>query len=572
MPSKFQKLSKLALLVALIIFYLLPTESYLTPRSKAKGQVKDGCTKLAKNILSSPSYDNVKACIKGFKYDAKRAKQMIDIAEAVFLDFYSLADQANEIPKNGSNFKPTDFKPIDLKKELNSLRDKKFKSDFEFMTTLRNLIADSRDLGVRFNQALASLTKRFDKWLIAEGTNQFAYRFDLPETSNISYTLLCSGKKRNLVRNWDINFLGDTDFDDSKSYFKKNCLYNSFQSAKNTSLEMNYNQTTASHSNNKTTKYQLEPVLDAKNTSLETNSNQTTTPQSNNQTTKSQLEPVVDTKDAHFYLVGDIGVAQITSVDFGFDALRDIRLGFRTLFKKKAKKLVIDLSNNPGGAIDAAQVISFLLIPPNNFSFFPRDMKITNISEPLVGPGSFFDPDELSPFPSGGNFSSIENFIGKNFVKIGNKTLRYSNKFDYKLTRNQLKVIENNKEYPWTRNNTIILTNGYCGSACALISQYLAEIGQFPTVAVGGLYNTSLSFASFTGGEFFSYDGSVKLKDIPSLPVSGELQFTASKSYSILEKNEVLDFSYRPSKYRLYYDDKSARDPSLLWSKAADFL
>ncbi|CAG8538977.1 356_t:CDS:2 [Dentiscutata heterogama] len=416
-------------------------------------------------------------------------------------------------------------------------------------------VSDSRDLGVRFNQALASLTMQFGRWLVSEGSNQFAHRFDLPETSNISYTLLCSGEQRHLVRKWDINFQGQsTDFNDTKSYFDQNCLPNSSQSAKNnTSLrlisESTFNRTTTSHSDN-----------------------QATTSQSDDQATTSQPEPVLDAKNAHFYLIGNIGVAQFTSVNFGFDTLRNIQKGFQLLFKKKAKKLVIDLSNNPGGVVDAAQVICFLLIPPNNISFFPNDIKITKITEPLIGPGKYFDPNVLSSFPSGNNFSSIKNFIGKNYIKRGGKTSRYSNKFDFTLDRDELKLIKNNKEYPWTGNNTIILTNGNCGSACALISQYLAEIGQFPTVTVGGLYNTSLSFASFSGGEVFGYDGSEKFKGIPSFPVSGELQFTVSESYSILKKNEVLDFSYRPSKYRLYYDDKSARDPSLLWSKAADFL
>ncbi|CAG8661549.1 4349_t:CDS:2, partial [Dentiscutata heterogama] len=89
-----------------------------------EGEVKDGCTRLANQI----SYDNVKACFEGIKFDANRAKQMIDIAEAVLLNFYIFADQANEKPQNGFS-----FRPINLKKELHSLRNKKFNSDFEFM-------------------------------------------------------------------------------------------------------------------------------------------------------------------------------------------------------------------------------------------------------------------------------------------------------------------------------------------------------------------------------------------------------------------------------------------------------
>ncbi|CAG8587341.1 22886_t:CDS:2, partial [Gigaspora rosea] len=592
-----------------------PSESYFVPRSKAGDEIKDGCTRLAKRISSSPSYDVVKACFEGIKYDPKRAKQMLDVVEGIMLNFYIFSDQAEEKPQKGFS-----FKPIDLKKELNLLRNKKYKSDFEFMMAIRNLIAqlkdahthlnidcynkfkfsqsltlysvvtsnnqqkikimdddlepsnsncevlkingqdaleairefanekvsDSRDLGVRFNQALVSLTMRFGEWLVAEGTNQFADRNDLPETPSINYTLLCSGEQRHLVRKWDITFSGSsTDFNDTNSYFDQNCLPNQSQFKK------------------KNTSVGLIP---------ESTFNQTSTSQNNKQITTSQVKPILDAKDAHFYLVGDIGVAQITSISFGSKTLREIQKGFQLLSKKKAKKLVIDLSNNSGGYTGAAQTISALLLPPNNISYFPNDVKITKITEHLIGSGKSFDPSEFSSFPLGKNFSSIKNFIGKNYIKRGGKTSSYSRKFGIKLDSDELKLIKNNKKLPWTKNNIIILTNGYCGSACAQLSQYLAEIGEYRTVTVGGFYNTSLSFASFTGGEVYVYSSSgEKIKGIPDFPVSGELQFTALESYSIRKKNEVLDFSYRPSKYRLYYDDKSAKDPSLLWSKAADF-
>ncbi|CAG8759353.1 9079_t:CDS:2, partial [Gigaspora rosea] len=112
---------------------------YFVPRSEVKNKVEDGCTRLAQTI-SSPSYDDVKACYEGIKYDAERAKQMIDVVEGVMLNFYIYLDQAKEEPANGFSFEPTD-----LVKELNLLRNKSFNSDFEFMMTVRELVYQLRD-------------------------------------------------------------------------------------------------------------------------------------------------------------------------------------------------------------------------------------------------------------------------------------------------------------------------------------------------------------------------------------------------------------------------------------------
>ncbi|CAG8685250.1 11392_t:CDS:2, partial [Scutellospora calospora] len=109
--------------------------SYFVPRSK----VNDACTRLAKTI-DSPSYDDVKACYEGIKYDANRANALIDVVEKVLSNLYIFYDQAKEEPKKGFS-----FKPIDLGKRLNLIRKGHFKSDFEFITVISDLISQLRD-------------------------------------------------------------------------------------------------------------------------------------------------------------------------------------------------------------------------------------------------------------------------------------------------------------------------------------------------------------------------------------------------------------------------------------------
>lgn len=64
------------------------------------------------------------------------------------------------------------------------------------------------------------------------------------------------------------------------------------------------------------------------------------------------------------------------------------------------------------------------------------------------------------------------------------------------------------QKYKWTSNprNIIILSNGYCGSACAMSSSLLSSVYNVPSLAVGGLYKNDMSFFSFPGGAVSSLE------------------------------------------------------------------
>ncbi|CAI2194429.1 547_t:CDS:1, partial [Funneliformis geosporum] len=47
---------------------------------------------------------------------------------------------------------------------------------------------------------------------------------------------------------------------------------------------------------------------------------------------------------------------------------------------------------------------------------------------------------------------------------------------------------------------------------------------------------------------------------------------TLKEIYDIFNEDHVLEYTYKPAKHRLYYDEKSARDPSILWLEAIKFF
>ena len=144
----------------------------------------------------------------------------------------------------------------------------------------------------------------------------------------------------------------------------------------------------------------------------------------------------------------------------------------------------------------------------------------------------------------------------------------------------------NIREYEWKSEDMIILTNGLCGSACASISQRMAEVFNVTTVGVGGLKDTSMSYASFPGGQVFEFDDLISvlsdiglwqndtsLKDLipPPFLTANLFSFTIREAYG-LSDDDALEYTYKSAKHRLYYNEQSARDPSILWAQAAELL
>ncbi|CAG8672825.1 6859_t:CDS:2, partial [Racocetra fulgida] len=176
--------------------------------------------------------------------------------------------------------------------------------------------------------------------------------------------------------------------------------------------------------------------------------------------------------------------------------------------------------------------------------------------------------------------NKIDDFIGNNSYTRGNVTSYYSNKF----VPNILSLLSSfiaqylRTPIPWTSNDLIILTNGICGSACALIAKHAVENNNVTSVAVGGFVNTSLSYSSFPGGFFSDSSAIFKISSlnntlIPNpFPLAAFITFPYTEVYSKTQPDQLLEFLFTPAKFRLYYNDQSIYDPSILWSDAAALI
>ncbi|CAG8468943.1 4820_t:CDS:2 [Acaulospora colombiana] len=622
------------------------------PSSHAKNSI-DACKEihdkfLQTNATNSTTWEEVAACYRSFPYDSEVAKETIETLRGFLSAFYAFFDEAKEEPKPGFT-----FRPVDLAVELDRLLENKYEVEFDFYTDVKsviNALSDAhtqltgncyesflfdqglslysiirdgkqiikvfndsvdpsnincevvsidglpaldvinkfaldqvgltKDLGVRFNLALASLSLSRGVLQASDFSGLFTSRQQLPPTPYISYTLNCSGDwLKQVNRRWTVGATRAvlTNFTDSVSYRKQFCVKFNNSTDKNT----NANSVTKSAVHTHRSKREIDvPSL-------------------------SEGELIVDAIIASFYVVRDVGVAVISTIDTStLDQTQmevvytNLYEGFQSFAKRKIKKVVLDLSNNGGGTVEVSQYIALLLFP-DIIPSFPLDMRLSDLYRLAIKTASVI-PSPVPEFPfdyhgyiraeNEQNFTSVQQFFGNNMFTRGGIQNNYSSKFfiNYESElRKNLESVQGSNPSPlnWTRDNIIILTNGFCGSACANLAQILAEKKQIKTVAVGGLLSQNqLSYASFPGGfkldsgDVFSLLNDVGLNHSSNSLVPNDFSLSMSASaagsevYSSVHNTMVMEFEFKPSDFRLFYDEKSARDPSILWMQAAELI
>jgi len=225
--------------------------------------------------------------------------------------------------------------------------------------------------------------------------------------------------------------------------------------------------------------------------------------------------------------------------------------------------LILDLRGNGGGDICLGyQVIDALMEESNPFG------KYDIIHSPLMGQfanylaqpqysGFLFSPSFWDDPATNVPFTNISWYTPGNTFTRGGVASNYT-KFVHLQCDNSTAPVR------YLFDQILILTDGLCGSTCAVFSSHLAEADHIDTVVVGGLANTTMQYFSFPGGQVFSLRGmlgfaeEVNFQD-PSLPkpfvTNAGVSFTLQEIYPWRKDNLVgtipLEFHYRPATHHL---------------------
>ncbi|GBB92251.1 hypothetical protein RclHR1_01990023 [Rhizophagus clarus] len=472
----------------------------------------------------------------------------------------------------------------------------------------RDNVFVSKDLGVRFNMALASLALQNGTYILQPRSSQFTLRMVLPDKETTTYDLKCGTNTKTITRNWEgvINNPDDLNkFTDANSYWENFCANppadeknqpqqpkspSDVQPVRNVGKEPVAASTTSTSRKNKRTKSKAK-----KSNEHSCNVAYPIDPLTVNPDLLKSLSPSVnidklafDAKIAQFYMLdNNVGAAVLATYDIGnevsvdslLNTFSNLQTGFKKLADNGAKKLVLDMSNNEGGLTVISHFVNALLFPNTNPSM-PTDfrlndivkgaiLKATNDSNSIFNFGGYLTVDEKE-------FNDVNEFLASKFI---DNDISDINGF---FTASQ-------SSFPWKSSDMIMLTNGYCGSACSSTSLLFAELHGVKSVAVGGFPNTQLSFSSFPGGQAFVLDDPLKrgfdLKtdfnslgldnepDFPKdMPTNTVLTFTVRKAFSTINPDQVLEYSFIPSTNHIFFDESSIRDPSKLWTQASTFI
>ncbi|CAG8511966.1 21119_t:CDS:2 [Gigaspora margarita] len=198
----------------------------------------------------------------------------------------------------------------------------------------------SKELGVRFNSLLSSLSLENNSIRVSSLTQQFTKSRILPEKPSISYSLTCNGSSSTIERSWKIASDFYDNFTDSNSYWNDFCAATTAPSLPDPFNDFgDYSKTY------------------------------------DNMISKAQM--VSNSTSSRFYMQNQTGIASTFEPTVNDqEQMKQILQGFNKLNEMVAK-MVNDVII---GFISVAEFVNILLFPDTNPSF-PSDAKVTNFSK-----------------------------------------------------------------------------------------------------------------------------------------------------------------------------------------------
>ncbi|KAF9928322.1 hypothetical protein BGZ67_007067 [Mortierella alpina] len=401
-------------------------------------------------------------------------------------------------------------------------------------------VSESKDPNVRFNMALVRpkySTLDSDSYLYGS----FAQQFKLPEGPSLAFEFQCPGYfffwpvapiKANVK--WTASYRGQP-FRDTLSYYKANCIKPDFDGSEigneqglKDNTEKMFGQDTPKKADEKMTQLsqftsQQLPVVKYYDDHGSGTQDVDWTPDAT-----SVRELYRGKQGISALLLSDdkTGIITVPSVepedsnmsfsDFASEWVNSVIQAINTL-RPRAENLILDLSHNGGGYICVGSTLMNLFFPD-------RPRSVTNIRQSPIanqmmkigalGVSGFissygnstaavFDDDV---FPSPITHPHRPNMIFTDYLEDRCPIVdQYELKVDpvEESKRRRASSSSSNKVYrPWDPENMAILTNGYCGSTCSLISNMMHTKFGVKTVVIGGKSLASvekMSYSTFPG-------------------------------------------------------------------------
>ncbi|KAI8147025.1 hypothetical protein BJV82DRAFT_597463 [Fennellomyces sp. T-0311] len=263
--------------------------------------------------------------------------------------------------------------------------------------------------------------------------------------------------------------------------------------------------------------------------------------------------------------------------------------GLKQFEKNGVEKIIIDLSQNGGGDACAGEYIinSFFNSTPDYMS----DVKHSAFLERVVKKAFNSEATKWYDYRSESNPDKINADWYTNTVtyKRGKHDVKFSQPITLSCESWNAGVSDQFKNTKWKADDLLILSDGRCGSTCAIVASRLRLSHKVPALGFGGIRGNRMQYASFPGGESERLSGF--LMDLQSLgmendedaplpfPERADMGWTFREMYrpiknkqSMGDERQLLEYSVNYADCRLYFDDDNADDVQVLWKQVSEIL
>ncbi|CAO3626213.1 unnamed protein product [Cunninghamella blakesleeana] len=450
---------------------------------------------------------------------------------------------------------------------------------------------ESKDVNTCFNHIMNTKTY-FHGW--DDGADDLGYHRFLPAQGTHNYTLTCPKKGTKVTDGlFDKPFTVTVpwvaqvplNFNDAESYWNQYCQspHSSYKKRDETEHDaVNDSTTTSSISHIDIDEIRLMHEGQAFDLSPESNENAILD--------ENGKEAYVD----FIQLDGDqknVGVIDIRSFSIDSDDRQSFidtfYKGLDTFVKNGVEKIILDLSSNGGGDACAGEFIinTFFGSTPD----YPSDIKYTPFLERVIKKAYEKPGTKWSDYKNE-KYSGADWYTHTNTYTRGKEQVKFSQPISLSCDRweSDLKL-KKHSPYKWKSEDIMILSDGRCGSTCAIVASRLRISHKVAALGLGGIAGNRMQFASFPGGESqrlsgflldLSVLGLADDKDAPSpFPERADMGWTFRAVYrpqavgdNLGKESELLEYSVNNADCRLHFDDENADNVHKIWTDAAKIL
>ncbi|KAF9284569.1 hypothetical protein BGZ68_004604 [Mortierella alpina] len=447
-----------------------------------------------------------------------------------------------------------------------------------YLTQWNSSVAYSKDAGVRLNQILAKQYYSQEDGGIQVVAGDFAQRLRLPETPYVDYKLQCKSPAKPIAlrENWKVvNMNEETTFKDTKDYLSQVCL------SRSSSLE--------NHDDNHVQGSDSPRPLIAARPKRSVLPRKMQTPPIKDAVVKLEgADLVSEAKSVIFFQLKDhpkIGVLVVPAHEPSRKGPEDLVKGLTEFYKRNITNVIIDLQGNSGGTVNYAYDLVRAFFPSKDeFDIsLPLDLRASSESQKLGAAlyenkwGSPYDASEYFNYRNKTRYNNADMFTRPVQVTRNGRTDFYSQLSI--STPSKLTSYPELETFPWTNkpNSIHILTDGRCGSACALSAHVFSKIKKVPVTAVGGIKGRPLSKFTFAGGVLgylstilSRYERAKLNSTMTELPYDATVDLPIAEAFA---QDSTIPLEYDAAAYtadvHMDFDPKNAKDRVTMWSQVA---